>query len=99
MRSQPYPAVGTELPLRFNLVAALEALLEELVKFFMELQECGLHLALLRLLTLLRVVHCLPFVSPYDLPRAGNDPLLHNFRSSRALTRTGDQDSTCEVLA
>jgi hypothetical protein len=31
--------VGTELPVRFNLAAAIEALLEELVKFFMELQE------------------------------------------------------------
>ena len=39
VRSQPYPAVGTELPVRFKLVAAIEALLDELVKFFMELQE------------------------------------------------------------
>jgi hypothetical protein len=34
--SQPYPAVGAELPVRFDLAAAIEALLDELVKFFME---------------------------------------------------------------
>jgi hypothetical protein len=31
--------VGTELPVRFKLAAAIETLLEKLVKFFMELQE------------------------------------------------------------
>jgi len=39
VRRQPYPAVGTELPVRFKLAAAIETLLEKLVKFFMELQE------------------------------------------------------------
>jgi hypothetical protein len=31
--------VGTELPVRFDLAAAIKALLEELVKLLMELQE------------------------------------------------------------
>jgi hypothetical protein len=39
VRRQPYPAVGTELPVRCNLATAIEALLEELVKFFMALEE------------------------------------------------------------
>jgi hypothetical protein len=67
VRGQPYPAVGTELPVRFDLAAAIETLLDELVKFFMELQECGLHPALLGLLALLLVVHCSPFVSHHYL--------------------------------
>ncbi len=37
VRRQPYPAVGAELPVRFKLAVAIETLLEELVKFFMEL--------------------------------------------------------------
>ena len=37
VRSQPYPAVGAELPVRFELSAAIETLLEELVKFVTEL--------------------------------------------------------------
>ena len=55
------------MPVRFDLAAAIEALLEELVKFFMELQEGGLHPALLRLLTLFLVVHCIPFVPHHGL--------------------------------
>lgn len=39
VRRQPYPAVRTELPVRFDLAAAFETLLEELVQFLMELQE------------------------------------------------------------
>jgi hypothetical protein len=39
VRRQPCPAVGAEVPVRFELAAAIETLLEELVKFFMELQE------------------------------------------------------------
>ena len=39
VRRQPDPAVGTDLPVRFDLALALLALLEELVKFLMELQE------------------------------------------------------------
>ena len=39
VRRQSYPAVRTELPVRFDLAAAFETLLDELVKFFMELQE------------------------------------------------------------
>jgi hypothetical protein len=37
--SPPYPAVGTDLPVRFDLALALLALLDELVKLLMELQE------------------------------------------------------------
>jgi len=39
VRGQPYPAVSTELPVRFDLAAAIAALLDELVKLLMELQE------------------------------------------------------------
>ena len=39
VRSQPYPAVGAELPVRSDLAVAIETLLDELVKFFLELQE------------------------------------------------------------
>jgi hypothetical protein len=39
VRRQPYPTVGTDLPVRFDLALALVALLEELVKFLLELQE------------------------------------------------------------
>ena len=67
VRRQPYPAVGTELPVWFDLAAAFETLLEELVQFFMELEECGLRSALLGLLTLLLVVHYGPFVSHHYL--------------------------------
>ena len=42
VRGQPYPAVGAELPVAFDLTAAITALLHELVKLLMELQECGL---------------------------------------------------------
>ena len=37
VRGQPYPAVGAELPVRFNLAATIEALLDELVKLLLEL--------------------------------------------------------------
>ena len=37
VRGQPYPAVGAELPVRFNLAVAIEALLDELVKLLLEL--------------------------------------------------------------
>jgi hypothetical protein len=60
VRRQPYPAVGTELPVRFDLAAAIETLVEELVKFFMELEEGRRHPALLGLLFL--VVHGSPFI-------------------------------------
>ncbi len=39
VRGQPYPAVGAELPMSFDLTAAITALLHELMKLFMELQE------------------------------------------------------------
>ena len=60
---QPCPAVGAELPVRFDLAAAIAALLVELVKRLLELQECGLLPALLGLLLVLLVVHGVPSVS------------------------------------
>jgi hypothetical protein len=39
VRHQPAPAVGADLPMRCNLALALVALLDELVKLLMELQE------------------------------------------------------------
>ena len=68
VRGQPCPAVGAELPVRFNLTAAIAALLVELVKRLLELQECGLYPALLGLWLVLLVVHGVPSISP--CPRA-----------------------------
>jgi hypothetical protein len=45
---------------RFDVAAAFETLLDELVKLLMKLQECRLYLALLGLLMLFFVVHCAP---------------------------------------
>jgi hypothetical protein len=63
VRGQPYPAVGAELPVAFDLTAAITALLHELVKLLLELQEGGLPPALLRLLLVLLFVHGVPSVS------------------------------------
>ena len=63
VRGQPYPAVGAELPVRGDLVAAIAAILEELVELLLELQEGGRLPALLRLLLLLLFVHGVPSVS------------------------------------
>jgi hypothetical protein len=52
---------------RFDLAAAITALLHELVKLLMELQKCGLPPALLGLWLLLLVVHGVPSVSPCPL--------------------------------
>ena len=62
VRGQPCPAVGAELPVRFDLAAAIEALLAELVKRLMERQECGRYPALLGLLLVLLFVHSVPSV-------------------------------------
>ena len=63
--AEPYPAMGAELPVRFDLAAAIAALLEELVKLFLELPECGLLPARLGLwLFLLLFVHGVPSVFP-----------------------------------
>ena len=62
VRGQPYPAVGAELPVAFDLPAAITALLHELVKLLLELQECGLLPALRGLLLLLLFVHSVPSV-------------------------------------
>ena len=59
VRGQPCPAVGAELPVRFDLAAAIAALVEELVKLLLELQECERLSAFLgRLLCLF--VHSVP---------------------------------------
>ena len=62
VRGQPCSAVGAELPVRFDLAAAIEALLDELVKLLLELQKCGLLPAFLGLLLLLLFVHGVPSV-------------------------------------
>jgi hypothetical protein len=62
VRGQPCPAVGAELPVRCDLAAAIEALLVELVKRLLELQECGLLPALVGLWLLLLFVHGVPSV-------------------------------------
>jgi hypothetical protein len=62
VRGQPCPAVGAELPVRFDLAAAIEALLDELVKLLLELQECGLLPAFLGLWLLFLFVHGVPSV-------------------------------------
>jgi hypothetical protein len=49
--------------MRFDLAAAIEALVHEVVKLLLELQECGLPPALLGLWLVLLFVHCIPFVS------------------------------------
>jgi hypothetical protein len=53
--------------MRFDLAAAIETLVDEVVKLLLELQECGLPPALLGLWLVLLFVHCIPFVS-YQTP-------------------------------
>src|SRR2546428_6425137 len=60
VRGQPYPAVGAELPVAFDLTAAITALLHELVKRLLELQERRLPPALLGRWLVLLVVHGVP---------------------------------------
>jgi len=67
VRGQPYPAVGAELPVAFDLTAAITALVHELVKLLLELQECGLPPALLGRWLVLLVVHGVPSVA-HGLP-------------------------------
>jgi hypothetical protein len=62
VRGQPYPAMGAELPVRFELAAALAALVDEVAKLFLELQEGGLLPALLRRWRWLLCVHGVPSV-------------------------------------
>ena len=64
VRGQPYPTMGAELPVRFELAAALAALVDEMAKLFLELQECGLLPALLRGWLWLLFVHGVPSVFP-----------------------------------
>jgi hypothetical protein len=63
VRRQPYPAMGAELPVRVDLAAAIAALVDQVAKFFLELQECGYLPALLRRWLLL-FVHSVPSVFP-----------------------------------
>jgi hypothetical protein len=62
VRRQPYPAMGTKLPVRLKFTAAFETFFEKLVPFRVLLQQCGLFLGLLGLLRLGLVVHCVPFL-------------------------------------
>ena len=88
VRGQPGPAVGAELPVRFDLAAAIEALLAELVKRLLELQECGLYPPLLGLLLVLLVVHGVPSVS--HCPRA--DSSLRSRVISYGINRHPDKE-------
>ena len=63
---QPRPTVSAKLPVRFNLAAAVEALLDELVKLRVELQEGGLPPALFGLLLWRFAVHGVPSVSHWN---------------------------------
>jgi hypothetical protein len=67
VRGQPYPAVGAELPVAFDLTAAITALLHELVKLLLELQKRGLPPALLGRWLVVLVVYGVPSVS-HSLP-------------------------------
>jgi hypothetical protein len=64
VRGQPCPAVGAELPVRFELAAALAALVDEVAKRFLELQECGFLPALLRRGLWVLFGHGVPSVFP-----------------------------------
>ena len=80
VRGQPYPAVGAELPVAFDLTAAITALLHELVKRLLELQERRLPPALLRRWLVVLVVHGVPSVS-HGLPALGS--LRRNYMRKR----------------
>src|SRR5262245_39340051 len=76
MRSQPCAAVGTELPVRFDLTLAIVTFLDKLMKLLTELQECSLTLALFCLLTWLLVIHCRPPLSPSPLRHSSLRPRI-----------------------
>jgi hypothetical protein len=81
VRGQAYPAVGAELPMRFNVAAAIAAFLEELVKCRLALEHGGLYAALLGLLLFL-ADHCAPSVlqgpaSHSSLRACGISPGIH----------------------
>jgi len=63
LRAQPCPAVGAELPVRGDLAAAIAALVNELVKRLLALQEGRRLPALLGLVRLVLCVHGVPSVS------------------------------------
>src|SRR5437764_8276163 len=103
VRGQPYPAVGAELPVAFDLTAAITALLHELVKLLLELQECGLPPALLGRWLVVLVVHSIPFVA-HGLPALGS--LRSNYRRKcqspsgvGAVTGVIDQTSRDSTMA
>jgi hypothetical protein len=62
VRGQPYPAMGAELPVRFDLATAIAALVDKLAKLFLELQECGLLPALLGRWLWVLCVHGVPSI-------------------------------------
>ena len=64
VRGQPYPTMGAELPVRFELTAAIAAFVDEVAKLFLELQECGLLPAPLRRWLWLLFVHGVPSIFP-----------------------------------
>ena len=64
VRGQPYPTMGAELPVRVELAAARAALVDEVAKLFLELQEYGLLPALLSGWLWLLFVHGVPSVFP-----------------------------------
>ena len=61
VRGQPDPAVGTDLPVRFDLTLARLALVHELVKRLMELENGGVQSIFLAWLLLVLLVHGVPF--------------------------------------
>jgi hypothetical protein len=85
VRRQPCPAMGTELPVRFEFAAAFETFFEELVPFRMQLQQCGLFLVLLGLLRLFLVVHYVPFLVRIS---TGNCPSVLVELTGRRVPRT-----------
>ena len=77
VRRQPYPAMGAELPVRFDLAAAIAALVDQVAKLLPEFQECGFLSALLGLWLLLLFVHGVPSVFPILHP--GDDEWRERF--------------------
>jgi hypothetical protein len=98
VRRQSFSAVGADLPVWYDLALALLALVEELVKFLLELPDGGLHLALRRLLPLLLVVHCLPpvstlpqerYISVQSMSTDATGRQLRNTQGLHALSNSG----------
>jgi hypothetical protein len=69
--------MGAELPVRFDLAAAIAALVDKVAKLLLEFQECGFLSALLGLWLLLLFVHGVPSVFPILHP--GDDEWRERF--------------------